>query len=103
MIKADFAQLYKNEISIIAKKYKITNAEVIVIYYTQFKLIQDQMRKDYKIPFEDRSTIKVTGLGTFIYYPKLAKHIQKEYGKEYEKKIPRIEKTPEDGDRNSID
>ena len=103
MIKADFAQLYKTEISIIAKKHNLTSNEVIKIYYLQFKLIQDQMRKDYKLPFEQRSSIKVLGLGTFVYYPKLAKHIQKEYGKEYRKKISRIEKTPEDGDRNSID
>jgi hypothetical protein len=96
MTKAAFSQLYKNEISTVAKKHKLTNAEVVKIYYTQFKLIQDQMRKDYKLPFEDRSTIKVTGLGTFIYYPKIAKHIQKTY----ESDLSQIKTSPKDGDGN---
>jgi len=85
MTKPDFSQLYKDEISKLAKKYKTTNTEIVNIYYTQFKLIQDQMRRDYKIPFEERASIKVIGLGTFVFYPKIAKRIQKEYGKEQER------------------
>lgn len=92
MIKPYFTQLYKKEISTIAKKYKMSVEEVTNIYYKQFYLVIDKIRKDYLLPIEERQSIKLKGLGTIVFHPKIANKIQ--HG------ISQIETSPEDGDRN---
>lgn len=80
MLKPYFKQLYRKEISTISKKYKLTIDEVIEIYYIQFQLIVKKIREENKLPFDNRHSIRIQGLGKLQYSKIIAKQIQKTDG-----------------------
>ena len=94
MVKDHFKQIYKIELKELANKYNISVQEVADIYFNQFKLIINQIRSDSKLPINQRSSIKIGGLGTIHFHPKIAIKILKLKPDEYPKpdEFPRIEK-----------
>ena len=77
MVKDHFKQIYKSELKQLSNEYKISIDEIVNIYFNQFKLIIEQIRKDSKLPINERKSIKIAGLGTIIFHPKLALQILK--------------------------
>jgi len=61
MRKADFKQKFSKEIWQLAVKHNITPDKVVDIYFDQFNFVVKSIRNN------EKSTIKLKGLGKFVY------------------------------------
>lgn len=77
MVKDHFKQIYKSELKDLSNKYNLPIEEIINIYFNQFKLVIEQIRKDGDLPINQRKSIKIANLGTITFHPTIASRILK--------------------------
>lgn len=92
MQKQDFKQKFSKEIWQLAVKHSITPDKVVDIYFDQFNFVARSIRND------EKNTIKLKGLGKFVYNERLAIKLTDLKQKKNEREIL-SKSSPEDGDR----
>lgn len=91
MQKQNFKHKFSKEIWQLSVKHNITPDKVVDIYFDQFNFVAKSIRND------EKTTIKLKGLGKFVYNEKLATKLTELKQKKNEREI--LSKTsPKDGD-----
>lgn len=91
MQKGNFKQKFSKEIWQLAVKHNITPDKVVDIYFDQFNFIVKSIKNN------EQSTIKIKGLGKFVYNERQAMKLAELKQKKNEREI--LSKTsPKDGD-----
>lgn len=91
MQKGNFKQKFSKEIWQLAVKHNITPDKVVDIYFDQFNFVVKSIRNN------EKSTIKLKGLGKFVYNERQALKLAELKQKKNEREI--LSKTsPKDGD-----
>lgn len=65
----------KPKIKELAIKYKLTQSEIIDIFYSQFKFAAKVMSEDSFKDLNERRSVKIKGIGTFEYNERKARKI----------------------------
>lgn len=92
MRKNNFKQKFSKEIWQLAVKHNITPDKVVDIYFNQFNFIAKSIKNN------EQSTIKIKGLGKFVYNEKQVIKLAELNKEKNESKILPKE-SPKDGDR----
>jgi hypothetical protein len=78
----------KKEILELMRKHNLTQTQVLTIYKAQWKFVKEQMKHDFKYEtVENRKSIKLKGLGTFVFSPYMATLLTKRKIEKYEKQV----------------
>lgn len=62
----------KPKIKELAIEHKLTQSQILDIFYSQFKFAADVMREDADDEIDSRRSVKIRGFGTFVFNPKKA-------------------------------
>jgi len=92
----------KNKIKELALKHKLTQTQILEIFYSQFKHAAAVISEDSVKEIENRRSIKIQGLCTFEYNPFRSKKILK-LKQEKDARQNMVETSPEDGERIGTD
>jgi hypothetical protein len=65
MLKANFKHKFNKELWDLGKKHNLTADKILDIYFDQFNFIAKSIRQD------EKTSIKLKGLGKFVYNEKL--------------------------------
>jgi len=72
----------KPKIKELAIQYKLTQSEIIDIFYSQFKYVAKVMSEDSFKNLNERRSVKIKGIGTFEYNERKARKITEIKNKE---------------------
>ena len=98
----EISQVCKKEILELMYKHKLTQTQVMDIYKAQWKYVKEQMKHDFKKePIENRKSIKLKGIGTFVFNPYVAMKLTLKKIERYEKQVL-SEEIATYGDRDQV-
>lgn len=97
-MNSEFKQKHLKTIMELSRKHNFSVDQVIKMYKSQFHLVEHAITDDSVKPIFERRTIKLEGLGSFIFLPYIANKLTDLKRQKDERKIfP--ESSSQDGDR----
>lgn len=96
-MNSEFKQKHLKTILELSRKHNFSVDQVIKMYKSQFHLVEHTIVEDAVKPISERRSIKLEGLGTFVFLPYIANKLTEQKRKKDERKIF-LESSSQDGD-----
>lgn len=93
----DFKQKHFKTLIDLSRKHNFSVDQVIKMYKSQFHLVEHTIADDSVKPISERRTVKLEGLGSFVFLPYIANKLTEQKRKKDERKIF-LESSAQDGD-----